>query len=24
VSAGDYPQLMQLVVGWAIEDYYQA
>src|SRR5688572_3487089 len=24
VSAGEYPQLVQLVVGWAIEDYYQA
>ncbi len=23
VSAGEYPSLVQLVVGWAIEDYYQ-
>ena len=23
VSVGDYPPLVQLVVGWAIEDYYQ-
>lgn len=24
LSAADYPPLVQLVVGWAIEDYYQA
>lgn len=24
VSVDEYPRLMQLVVGWAIEDYYQA
>jgi hypothetical protein len=23
VSVGEYPHLVQLVVGWAIEDYYQ-
>jgi hypothetical protein len=23
VSAAEYPHLVQLVVGWAIEDYYQ-
>ena len=24
VSVDEYPRLVQLVVGWAIEDYYQA
>ncbi|HJU69762.1 MAG TPA: hypothetical protein VJ650_16090 [Gemmatimonadaceae bacterium] len=24
LAADEYPRLMQVVVGWAIEDYYQA